>query len=181
MALPLRLYCCFAAIVLATMCFSLMSEASRVDWQPSLWPQPEYIQCDGMATALSLSYPLKIVAPNANPPILANIVSIYDQIIFGNSTCSEYAPHQQTTLPTDVVFINIGTDSEVLGIDTNESYTLRSNVSSSGHASIQIESATVFGARHALETLSQLVRCTEPQTVTVSSRLSLAAYRHGQP
>lgn len=58
---------------------------------------------------------------------------------------------------TVMVSMRIETAEDRLNLNTNESYTLKMTTSDSGVVEVKIDARTFFGARNALETLSQLI------------------------
>ncbi|XP_021958409.1 chitooligosaccharidolytic beta-N-acetylglucosaminidase [Folsomia candida] len=58
---------------------------------------------------------------------------------------------------TVMVSMKIDSPEERLTLNTNESYTMGVNTTESGVVEVKIHSKTYYGARHALETLSQLI------------------------
>lgn len=55
------------------------------------------------------------------------------------------------------VIFNVTTSSHILGWDTDEEYRLDLKSADSKNILAEIDAATIYGARHALETLSQLI------------------------
>lgn len=73
-----------------------------------------------------------------------------------------------------VININVtNPDDILLTLDTQEEYVLSAN-EIDGNVLVQIDAITVFGARHALETLSQLVVFDD-----IRSELQVLAFLHG--
>jgi hexosaminidase len=89
----------------------------------------------------------------AGDPFLAVLASRYrDLIFFANATAPSSPP---STLLTTLSVTVLNTSSYVPQASTDESYTL---TFASDGSSAAITAATVFGARHGLETFSQLVQ-----------------------
>ncbi|XP_055306307.1 chitooligosaccharidolytic beta-N-acetylglucosaminidase-like [Sitodiplosis mosellana] len=56
-----------------------------------------------------------------------------------------------------MIIIDVGNESNKLGLNTNEHYKIRSRKDQNDGIVVNITSETIFGARHALETISQLI------------------------
>lgn len=120
------------------------------NWPP-VWPLPAQITNGSDTLAIASSF--KFIHTGASPsPILDAAFERYSALIFSHATgsISSSAPRAISSLIVSVASL----DESHPQLGTDESYTLNISVSGAATAS----APTVYGALHALETFSQLVR-----------------------
>ncbi|CAH1280443.1 unnamed protein product [Diabrotica balteata] len=122
---------------------------------PSLWPKPRSVTVSNKSVSSFLKNQIKL---KTNSPYL-----IKDDLkkafrIFINSIPEENIFRTQDEVDVADIYINltVTTEENKPKLDTDESYTL-SVIKSDTNITVNISSTTYFGARHGLETLSQLI------------------------
>ncbi|XP_028129769.2 probable beta-hexosaminidase fdl isoform X2 [Diabrotica virgifera virgifera] len=122
---------------------------------PSLWPKPRsvYVSNKSVSSFLKNQIKLKINSPSSIKDDLKQAFRI-----FLNTIPDERKFRTQDEVDVADIFINLTVtkDDNKPKQDTDESYTL-SVTKSNSNITVNISSTTYFGARHGLETLSQLI------------------------
>ncbi|XP_044269002.1 chitooligosaccharidolytic beta-N-acetylglucosaminidase [Tribolium madens] len=120
----------------------------------ALWPLPTSDTTISSKLLKFSSSSIKFNIPNEENDVnnyLRDISSIFLKAVTAEDTTN--CPEQKNTV---AVTFTVKSDDTTLNWGTNESYNI--GITSTGNQNIvQISAATIFGARHGLETLSQLI------------------------
>ncbi|CAH1280442.1 unnamed protein product [Diabrotica balteata] len=122
---------------------------------PSLWPKPRSVTVSNKSVSSFLKNQIKL---KTNSPYLIKDDLKQAFRIFINSIPEENIFRTQDEVDVADIYINltVTTEENKPKLDTDESYTL-SVIKSDTNITVNISSTTYFGARHGLETLSQLI------------------------
>lgn len=136
--------------------FSL-STCNMLCGKPQLWPYPTKRSTFGR-TPVSFFREQMYVSTTADPPTAAMLGEAYE--IFYENVARKTKPVREYEQISDVTSVLISTTvhstNVELSLDTEEGYKLEV-LSGGGTLLVVIEAETFFGARHALETLNQLI------------------------
>jgi hexosaminidase len=119
--------------------------------EPAVWPQPASLEIFG--TTRSLDSATFIFSANVSSPLLQRALGRYSALVFVRVAPKWWPPQPPPTTTLAALRVAVGSVSEALTLETDESYVL--NVPASGDATLT--AATVFGALRGLETMSQMV------------------------
>lgn len=106
--------------------------------------------------------------------LVASAINIFKNQLRSYAPCGKFSKSVNST-PVHVAIAITNPDIDRLTFEVDESYTIQSSQSTENTVNVSINAETFFGARHALETLSQLVvfddlraRALFPRNVSIS-------------
>ncbi|OQR81875.1 beta-hexosaminidase [Thraustotheca clavata] len=144
----------------------------------SLWPYPASVSLGTTATAIDtnkVSHSIKINGAEATSTLTNSIVQTFNE---GVKAKTKWVRGQsEIGAISHSIYGTISSNNEVLGQDTDESYEL-----SIDGPRVKINAATIYGYRHALTTLNQLIDYDElTNSVKMISKATISdkpAYSH---
>jgi hexosaminidase len=134
---------------------------------------------------ITLPAPIQFVA-NATFPMLLKVIGRSKPLIFPCSKSSLHIPtvgrlSGATTFQGTRVSILVASQEETLSINTNEKYSIEIEIpKSKNQLEIKVVAATVFGVKHALETLAQVIHPVPKNSSFIKSSWS-NCQRHAIP
>ncbi|KAG5879556.1 hypothetical protein JTB14_016811 [Gonioctena quinquepunctata] len=123
--------------------------------EPSLWPKPKNIFIN-RKNASTFDKNLILAKINAHTLIRRDLKQAF-RIFLGNLPTSEYTAHGNEDVVSFKINITVDSQERRLELSTNESYSLSVQLTPNNSILANITAPTYFGARNALETLSQLI------------------------
>ena len=111
----------------------------------AVWPAPQHVQCTpttpGGTIATRLA--IKLTGNGASSTVASNAATRYTPLLTEHATAGGKVA---------AITVAVETDDELLGQDTDYSYTIASS-----HGGVEVTARSPFGVAYALETLSQFI------------------------